>query len=41
MISRNMLSTVENLVFMENTSESVKIQMAFLCSFSTISQMGL
>ena len=32
---------LENPVFIENTSTSVKIQMAFLCSFSTISQMGL
>ena len=41
MISQNMLSEVKNHVFIENTSISVKIQMAFLCSFSTISQMGL
>ena len=41
MISRNMLSTVENPIFIENISTSDKIQMAFLCSFSTISQMGL
>ena len=40
MISRNMLSTVENPIFIENTSTSVKIQMAFLRSFSTISQMA-
>ena len=40
MISQNMLSEVKNHVFIENTSISVKIQMAFLCSFSTISQMA-
>ena len=28
-----MLSTVENPIFIENTSTSDKIEMAFLCSF--------
>ena len=34
-------NSLENPVFIENTSTSVKIQMAFLRSFITISQMGL
>ena len=33
-------NSLENPLFIENTSTSVKIQMAFLRSFSTISQMA-
>lgn len=35
-----MLSEVENPVFIENTSTSIKIEMAFLCSFIGMKQQS-